>query len=138
MDENFEHISEDIDDLDTRIKFNESRHPATQTVTYLLESEGYVTILTAKEHANRSMKLVHAFVVAADNIKENVTVHLLRENRDLCDPVTIKSTEKAGKCQSFSPFKTQVIGKMEAVKLYSNNRRKVIVTLVLSVEGIKQ
>lgn len=135
IDQNFTDISTDIDDLDNRIIFNKKRNKyQTQMVTYLLEGEGYITVLTAKGHNNYNMKLVHAFMVAADNIKENVTVHILRENRDLCEPVTIKSTEKAGKAQSFAPFKTQIINKMDKVKMYSSSRRKVIVTLVL--EGV--
>ena len=131
--ENFEAISEDVDELDGRINRLDKR-TSVQTVTYLIESEGYVTVLTAKEHSNLAMRLVHGFVVAGDNVKENVTIHVLRTNRDLCDSVTLKSTEKSGKAQSFTPFKMQVIGKMEDVKIYSNSRRKVIVTLIFKPE----
>ena len=135
MDKNFEDISDDIDELNIRIDLADKRL-YTQTITYLLESPGYTTVLSAEGHGYRSIKLVHAFMVAADAIQENVTVNILRENKDLCKSVTIKASEKLGKAQSFSPYKTQVIGKMEAVKLYSNSRRKVIVTLILS--GAKQ
>ena len=137
LNENFEQISDDIDELDTRVDLEESRQ-FSQSLTILLENNGYITILEAKEHGNLNIKLIHASIQAADNIKENVTVHILRGNKDICEPQTIKSTEKAGKCQSFNIFQTQIVGKIEAVKLYSSSRRKVLVHLIFSTFGVKQ
>lgn len=134
LNKNFEDVGNDIDELHNQVKLLKNRL-STQVVTYLLESEGYITVLHANEHSNT--KLVHAVIQAADNVKENVTVHVLRENRDLCEPKTIKSTEKAGKSQTFDLYKTQIIKETENIKLYSSNRRKVIVTLVLSSIGVK-
>ena len=137
LNKNFEDVSDDIDELDERVEL-ESNRRFVQTITYLLESEGYITILSAKEHGNLNIKLVHAFIQKADNVKENTTVHILRGNRDLCEAVTIKGTEKSGKAKSFELYKTQIVGKIEDVKLYSSSRCKVIVTCVFSVEGVKQ
>ena len=134
---NFEDISDDIDELDTRIELLRKRL-SIQTVTYLLEGEGYTTALEAKEHGNLNCKLIHAFMQKADNVKENITVHILKENKDLCDPVTLKGSEKSGKCQSFSPYKFQIVGKMDSIKLYSSSRCKVVVTLVITSLGVKQ
>ena len=135
LNQNFEAVSKDIDSLNNQIKLLQNRL-STQVVTYLLENEGYLTVLHANEHTKT--KLVHAVISAADNIKENVSVHILRENKDLCEEKTIKSTEKAGKAHSFNLYHSQVIQENENIKLYSNNRRKILITLVFCNIGVKQ
>jgi hypothetical protein len=135
LNKNFEDVSDDIDNLNKEISVLRARL-STQVVTYLLENEGYTTVLHANEHSKT--KLVHAIIQAADNVKENITVHILRGNKDLCEPKTIKTSEKSGKSHTFELFKGQTINESEDIKLYSNNRRKVIVTLVLSSIGVKQ
>ena len=134
LNKNFEDVSNDIDELHNQVKLLKNRL-STQVVTYLLESEGYITVLHANEHSKT--KLVHAIIQAADNVKENITVHILRGNKDLCEPKTIKVGEKSGKSHTFELFKGQTINEEEDIKLYSNNRRKVIVTLVLSSIGVE-
>lgn len=131
---NFTDISDDIANLNTRLLRQENALERN-VVTYLLETEGYTTVLRAKEHDNT--KLVHAFIQAADNVKETVTIHILKGNRDIAKPQTIKSTEKSGKAQNFSLYKTQVISKVDNIKLYTNGNRKVIVTLVFSNYDVK-
>ena len=129
LNQNFEAVSKDIDSLNNQIKLLQNRL-STPVVTYLLENEGYITVLHANEHSET--KLVHAVIQKADNVKENTTVHILRGNKDLTEPQTIRGTEKSGKCKSFEIFKMQIIGEIEDVKLYSSSRCKVVVTLVFS------
>ena len=131
---NFEDVSDDIDELHNQVKLLKNRL-STQVVTYLLEAEGYITVLHANEHSNT--KLVHAVIQKADNVRENTTVHILRENKDLCEPAVIKGSEKSGKCKTFNIFKTQVIKENENIKLYSNSRCRVLITLVFCNLGVE-
>ena len=134
LNQNFEAVSKDIDALNNEISLLRARQ-STQVVSYLLESEGYITVLHSNEHSKT--KLVHAIIVASDNIKENVSVHILRENKDLCEAKTIKGSERAGKAHTFNLYQSQVIKENENIKVYSNNRRKVLITLVFSNIGVK-
>ena len=129
--DNFAAIKKTVGELEDDVKFlfdNQS----TVTRTLLVESEAVYTLMERNDHPTG--RIIEAFIMAGDNIKEEQTIRIVNGNKDLVERKTLKSTEKSGKIQSMEILRHQKVHRIDEVKVMSTSHRKTTVTIVFKGE----
>ena len=101
-------------------------------ISALSSKEGYSTVVPGEDHP--SMVLKSGYIVAGDNVKENIECVILAENEETqIGRAIIKATEKAGKAQEILVTRGIIVQHMEDIYVKTDNRRKLLVNLTFEV-----
>ena len=133
LNKNFEELGKDVSALMRQDIQAIKNTTELVNLSVLCEAAGFLTVLPARMHSHLVLK--SGYIVAGDNVKENINVQVLYGNDErMLGAGVMKATEKAGKAHNLTINRGETVHQIEEVMVHTDNRRKVIVNLTFEVK----